>query len=348
MDRDQLEAVVAVARHASFTRAAEALAIGQPSVSRHVRRLEHELGVQLFERTTKRVVTTQAGIVLVDRAQQFLSALESLSRDMKRFSVAPRGLVRLGAWLSMSPGLPAILAEFVEANPDVDITIKEVNSPEIVAMLRSNDLDVGIATLGPDFDLHDLSHRVCVEEPFVLIVPPKSPYADRRSATFQDIADIPLIMHKPGSAIRRLIEHSFAASGRTPRVIVETNEMGAARRLVAQGIGAAIVPQSVAEVTGPAVGSLRLVPKLMRISILVWRRDVTDPAVHGFVEHMSSRAVNSIIQPPDDEALGSGLSDTSAPSAGSDSMAASSMSHRRRRSARGAQPRARGQSPNPL
>ncbi len=303
MDLRQFQAVLAVAHHRNFTRAAESLLVAQPAVSAQVRKLEQELGVRLFERTTRHVELTDAGRLVVDRAAAILAAVEALGRDVGHIASPRRGLVRIGAGFSYNAGLPSLLARFVEEHPDIDITMKEAGSVEMFDMLRARDLEVAFATLSPGLNLKELRHHVYVEEPFVLMVPPGSGLARKPTVAFHDIADLPLVMHQPGSAIRRLIEHAFAAIGRTARVIVETSGPGHARHLVAEGIGAAMVPLSVASGPGPEIRFVKVHPTLMRVSVLAWREDIANTAGRKFIEYVLEQPSSSIVSTPRDVAV---------------------------------------------
>jgi DNA-binding transcriptional LysR family regulator len=298
MDLKALQAVVAVAHHRNFTRAAEAMRIAQPALSAQVRRLEDELGLRLFDRTTRRVEPTEAGALVAQRAEAILGDVEALRRDLAALGHARRGLVRIGARVAVNLGLPALLADFVRAHPEIDITIREAYSAAMLDMLRARELDVAFAILSAELNLDGLRYEPYVEEPFVLIVPPASDLATRREVTFQQIADLPLVMHREGSAMRRMVDAAFAAAGTTPNVIVESNETGSARQLVAEGIGAAIVPESVAESPGPSVACLRLVPSPVRAGALVWRRGVEDASVSSFVSYILAQPPNAVVRPP--------------------------------------------------
>jgi DNA-binding transcriptional LysR family regulator len=296
MDIRGLQAVLAVAHHRNFTRAAAALGVAQPALSAQVRRLEEDLGLRLFDRTTRRVEPTPAGTLVVGRAEAILSAVEALSRDVATLGVARRGLVRIGARVAVNLGLPALLAEFVRAHPDIDITMREAYSSAMLDLLRARELDVAFAILNRELDMTGLQHEVYVEEPYLLIVPPGSELASSREVTFQQLADVPLVMHREGTAMRQMVDASFTAVGRTARVVVESNDTGSARELVAEGIGAAIVPQSVATSPGPQVACLRLAPNLQRVAAVVWRRGATDAPVARFIDYILSQPPGSIVR----------------------------------------------------
>src|ERR1700720_4185360 len=112
MDLRQLAYVDAVARTASFTRAAEELHIAQPALSQAIRTLEAELGVRLFDRTSRRVALTDAGSSFVEEARAILSRSAALQEDMTLYAGALRGRVRLSIWYHLDPSLPHFLWDF--------------------------------------------------------------------------------------------------------------------------------------------------------------------------------------------------------------------------------------------
>lgn len=287
MDIRQLEAVAAVARLGSFTRAAEELFVAQPALSATVRRLEDELGLRLFDRTTRRVALTPAGEAFVRRAERVLGDLREMRAEMADHAGAARGRLRVGAWYTVDPWLPEMLSPFHAAHPAVEVTVREVNSDRMLDLLRAGDLDVALPVLRPGLDLDEIELLPYIEEPFVLAAPPRSPLAAMRSVTLADIAGEPLITFNPGSSLRRLVEQAFAASGVEPRVALETIETSAARAMVSSGLGVAILPASVAARPGPPVVVIPLDAPPVRRSAVAWRKGPGSPARDAFLVAVS-------------------------------------------------------------
>lgn len=338
MDIRQLEAVLAVARHRNFTRAAESQGLTQSAISAQVRNLEAELGLRLFERTTRRVLLTDVGAVFVDRADRILSQISALSTEMQRREHPTRGLVKLGAWFSVNPGLAEVLADFVQLNPDIDMIIREAPSPQMLQMIRASELDAAFITLTDGMDLAGIEHHVYVEEPFVLLVPPKSKLAALRSVSFQDLEGTPLIMPTAGSANRRVFEDALMAHGLTARIVVETNETATARQLVSRGIGAAIQPECIAHAAGPRVHAVSFVPPLMRVSAMIWRKGPVDRILRTFMGHVL-KDPDRITRPRWDTPFGPSAADRNPVPGGPVSPEPSNVSRPRSRSRTGSRPR---------
>lgn len=283
VDVRQLEAVTAVARLGSFTRAADQLFVAQPALSATIKRVEDELGLRLFDRTTRRVAPTPAGEAFIRRAERILGELRELRAEMAEHAGATRGRLRLGAWYTVDPWLPDMLAPFHAAHPAVEVTVREVNSDRMLDLLRAGELDVALPVLRPGLDLEEIELLPYIEEPFVLAAPPGSSLAGMIAADLADVAGEPLVTFNPGSSLRRLVEQAFAAAGLEPRVALETIETGAARAMVSSGLGVAILPRSVATRPGPPVAVVPLVSPPVRRSAIAWRTGTGSPARDRFL-----------------------------------------------------------------
>lgn len=245
MDLRKLRYVEAVARHSNFTRAAAEVHVAQPALSRAIRELEAELGVQLFERTSRHVAITDAGQAFLVRARTILRDVDGLAYEMAEYAGAVRGRVRLGSWYHLDPQLPELLRVFVRENPLVDISIVERPTPEMLDNLREGELDVAFPVMTPEVDLRELEYVVVREEPFVMVVPASDPLAQLDAVPRATVASRPQIGFRPGTAIRYAFDLEAARAGVQVRVAVETNEVAAMVAFVSIGLGAAILTRSV-------------------------------------------------------------------------------------------------------
>jgi DNA-binding transcriptional LysR family regulator len=141
----QLEAFVAVARELHFGRAAQALHLGQPTVSDLIRRLEREVGATLFARTTRRVALTSAGVELLPRAVTVLADVAAAVAAVRRLAIGDAGTVRLGVTPPAAPVLvPHLLEVFAAQAPDVAVEVRRLWLPALTAALLDGSVDVGI------------------------------------------------------------------------------------------------------------------------------------------------------------------------------------------------------------
>src|ERR1044072_9097674 len=141
MDLRQIAYVEAVARNANFTRAAAELHVAQPALSVAIRRLEAELGVRLFERTSRGVSLTPAGAAFLDRAARVSREVDALADEMRDYAGGIRGRLRLSAWYHVEPDLVDFMRDFIAVDPLVEVSIQELAAPEALAALRAADID---------------------------------------------------------------------------------------------------------------------------------------------------------------------------------------------------------------
>jgi DNA-binding transcriptional LysR family regulator len=281
----QLEYFQAVARELHFTRAAAALRIAQPALSQHIRKLERQLGVTLFDRDRHRVALTPAGTALLDHAERILADVAAVEDEMRDWAGGIRGRIRVGTARGAATRLAAMLARFCAAHPAVDIELREETTDEMVADLHAGKLDVAtLAALPPLADTRLATHQL-PSEPLVLVTARSGPFARRRRIPLQALDGVDLALYGPGSAVRAIVVSALAAAGATPRTRFQTREYSTARILASAGLAVAILPRSIAEEPGHPVRVVRLDPEPAWTPALAWsaqRRPA--PALAAFLE----------------------------------------------------------------
>jgi LysR family transcriptional regulator, transcription activator of glutamate synthase operon len=290
MDLRQLRAVVAVADRRHFTRAAADLHVAQPALSQQVRRLEAELGLELFRRTSRSVALTQAGELIVPRARRILAEVDGIGADLDALRGVLTGQVAIGAMQSLGPfDLPGLMSGFHRAHPGVDLLLREDTTRRMHRMLAADELDLAVATLGDEPP--GLEIRLIYEEDLVLAVRPGHPLAARRRVAPGRLPDEPWVFFAPGSGLRALTERALEAAGITPRARFESNELSRVRALVSEGLGVAIMPRSDTEGAGPPVAALGIRPPALRRRVgLVWRAGRRrPPAAEAFLQFALER-----------------------------------------------------------
>src|ERR671916_701738 len=150
MELRQLRAFVQVANAGTFTRAAEELHLAQSAVSQAVGRLEAELGFELLRRTSRGVELTEAGAVVFERAREIVASADAIRSDLAALTGLLEGTVALGTMLPPGPiSLPELLAGFHASHPGIGLHVREGSAPEILALLRRDELDVALLGLPP-------------------------------------------------------------------------------------------------------------------------------------------------------------------------------------------------------
>jgi DNA-binding transcriptional LysR family regulator len=279
-----LRTLQAIARHASFSRAAQALNLTQPAVSMQVRHLERALGLPLLERVGKRAFPTRAGELLLAHADRALRELEAGVERVQQLRGVVAGRVRLGTSASISIYLlPPALRRFRARYPEAEVVVVTGNASEITRAIVANTLDVGIVSL-------PVRDRELVVTPFfrdelVAIVGRESARRRPRTIDAPTLAGHPLILFEAGATLRRIIDGWFHRAGVAPRSPMELGNTEAIKKLVEAGLGLSVTSwfSVKSEVRAGALRAIRLTPPLERRIGLVRRRDKPPaPALDAF------------------------------------------------------------------
>jgi DNA-binding transcriptional LysR family regulator len=209
-----------VARRLNFSRAAEELHLSQPAVSRHIRVLEAELGVLLFQRLGSQVELTDAGRIVADYAQRVSLLTEEVRRVLGELAGLQRGYLRLGA--STMPGLYvllAVLARFQEKYPGIEASLSITNSADVTRRLLSGEFDLGF--IGVQAEAPRLQVRPFTDDEIVLVTPPGHAFNQLQDFSPEMLAGETLIVREPGSSTRQIVEAHLAQWGMKPKRVLE-------------------------------------------------------------------------------------------------------------------------------
>jgi molybdate transport repressor ModE-like protein len=233
-----LASLLAIAEHGSVSAAARARGLTQPSISRQVQELERQLGVHLVERTSQGARLTPAGEILADGARDILSGLSSLPERVKARQGEVSGRVRVGTTDSIGIYvLPKLLAQFVEDNPRIDVQLVCASSPQLMAMLLDDELDVAIGTT----EHPKLSCERLFQNPLVLAYSPEIP-EERVPTSIQELAEQRIVTFDKGLTIRNLIDQAFARAGFTFKPVMSLSNVEVIKAMVKAGLGYGIIP----------------------------------------------------------------------------------------------------------
>jgi DNA-binding transcriptional LysR family regulator len=280
MNLEQLRSFVEVARFGNFTRAAEELYLAQPSLSRQIAALEHDLGAELLHRARGGSTLTVAGESLLPLARRMLADAESVRRELAELAGLERGRVRLGATPTLCISLVAeVLNAFHAEHPGIELHLSEQGSRRLLDELAGGELDLALvtttdATTAERFDVTPL----LVEELVVVSSATAPPVTSHDSIRLADVADLPQIVFSSTYDLRATTDAAFSAAGLEPQVVLEGAEMDAVLRFVERGLGVAIVPAMVL-IDRPGLRSVRLeAPTLERTISLARPADVAATA----------------------------------------------------------------------
>ena len=279
MEFRHLRSMEAVARHRSFTKAAEELHVAQSAISQQIRRLEAELGIEIFRRNSRSVELTDEGELLLAQASRVLAEVDDLHVQLEELTGLVRGTVRLGGIYPFGPyDLYGVLAAFREKHPGVAIHMVEDTQEQMLAMVREDELDCAFASVDPDAIGRDFAGTLLWEDEFVVVCAPDHPLAARKHITYEQIASEDLITHRDNSALRLRLETTLGTKGLEPRIAFVCTEMNAARDLASKGLGVAVLPRSVAEHEGAPIALRPFRPEPITWPVsLVWRAGRRQP-----------------------------------------------------------------------
>jgi DNA-binding transcriptional LysR family regulator len=293
MDLQALRYFVEVARRQGFTRASESLHVTQPAISKKVKALEDELGAPLLLREGRRVRLTDAGRLVLERAQGVLDALRGLEEEVVELSSLRRGRLRIGMPPVVGVAfLPTLLAEYHQQYPGIALELREEGSHDIEARVLNRDLDVGAVVLPTD-------ERAFATMPFVreelrAVFHPSHPLARRRTVGLRELAEVPFVLYRPEFALHGHIIDACRRAGFKPTVVSESSHWDFIVAMVAANIGMALLPETICrKLDRRQVRTIRMeAPTISWNVALIWRRDrQLPPATRAFLELAGRRLV---------------------------------------------------------
>jgi DNA-binding transcriptional LysR family regulator len=292
MELRHLRYFVAVAEELSFNRAAQRLRISQPPLSNQIKQLEEELGVQLFERSSRGVRMTEAGEALLDEARRIFVQLEQTTRVVQRVGHGEVGRLTLGFVPSASNEmLPSILRTFRHRYPEVELFLREMRPDRVVQRLHDQQIDAGFLYL----PLDDASLNVeCVSrEPLVLALPESHRLASKPRIALQALTEEPFILparySMPG--LYGQVTKACHQAGFVPRAVQkDVWLMQTIVGLVAGNIGVALVPASLRNLRRRGVVSKQVYGLSPTVELgMVWRRNDLGAVLHSFLRVVRSQ-----------------------------------------------------------
>ncbi|MCC2674547.1 MAG: LysR family transcriptional regulator YbhD [Ramlibacter sp.] len=287
-----MEAFVSVATLRSFARAADALSVTSPALTRRLNNLESQLGVQLLERTTRSVALTAAGASFLPRARHLLDELSTTFREISASGQAQRGTVTIACVPTVGVQfLPSVLHEYSRRHPDNRIRILDHTSYGVSEAVQQREAEFGINMA--DVQFSDLDSTPFLSDRFGLICRQDHPLARKRKLQWGQLEGHALIVPGGGSSNRPLLDTVLGPLNIHLPATYEVQRSATAVGLVAQGLGAAIVPQL--SIQPGAYPQLRLValvePIVERTFVLLRRRGaVLSPAAQALHDLILTRA----------------------------------------------------------
>ena len=296
LDLVSLSLFLQVADSGSISGGAERARLAVGAASRRVTDLEAALGTPLLERHSRGVTLTPAGQALRGHARRILADVDHLAADLSDHAAGVVGVVRLWANTSaVTQFLPEAIAAFVQREPGIRLELEEADSDAVVLAVLDGRADLGLfADRTPTLGLQTLPWR---EDRLVLVLPAGHPKARRAALDFAEVADEDFVSLSAGTSLAQRLQAESAASGRRLKVRIQVRSFDAMCRMVAAGLGVAVLPDAA---VGPHLRSmgLRAVPlrdAWARRGLLAGARDLAalPRPVRAWLDHLMESAASA-------------------------------------------------------
>jgi DNA-binding transcriptional LysR family regulator len=290
----RLQVFYTVARHLSFTKAAEQLFMTQPAVTFQIKQLEEQFSARLFERSHGKIALTPAGRLVMEYAGRILGLSEEMETRVAELNGTMSGPLLLGASTTIAEFiLPRILGEFKVEHPQVHAHLTVGNSETIESRVADHALDLGL--IESPSHLPALATEVCCEDELVLICQPVHRFAKAAAVKAQDLAGEPFVSRELGSGTREFMDQYLRSCDVAPEDLNMVMELGspeAIKGVVETGLGVSIVSHAtvVKELKLGTLAAVRLAPRLIRtFSIVQSREKFRSRLLTTFIEFAGAR-----------------------------------------------------------
>jgi len=245
----QLEVFSAIARHGSFTRAAEELFLTQPTVSMQIKKLTDTVGLPLLEQVGKKIYLTDAGRALEAMARQLFEQFENFEMTLADLKGLKQGRLRLAVVTTAKYFAPRLLGPFCQQYPGIDVSLKVSNRERVIERLAENQDDLYI--LGQPPEEIDAVAEPFLENPLVVLAPANHPLAGKKKISLKRLVDEPFLMREPGSGTRKAVERLFAERNLIMKVRMELGSNEAIKQAIVGGLGLSVLSRHTLALDAP-------------------------------------------------------------------------------------------------
>lgn len=236
----QMKCVVAIDKYRNFSIAADSCYLSQSSLSQQISNLEKEIGIRLFNRTTKGIVVTEAGEEFIRSAKEILHSVESLEQKMNSYSGMLRGTINVGAISSLEKiEFGKLISKFYEDNPGLTINVCRGNSITLLEDLERQNIDIAFLTRPATGNYPNVHFETIGFDEYLLAVPENHPIAKSDVVDLADLKNEKFIIHEQNQAVSGLCLRACAAAGFEPNIICRIDAATISLNLVRSGMGLA-------------------------------------------------------------------------------------------------------------
>ena len=291
-----MRSFIAVAKLGSFTRAAEFLHVSQPTLTVQIKRLEDALQLRLFDRNPRSVNLTRVGRDLLPAFERSLQDLDSVLSDVKNVSSARLGVVRIAALPSFAAGLlPDSIRRFRKQNPGASFAVKDVIASALLALVRSDDVDLGLT--GGNVDFPDIEVLFETSDEMNVVYPEGHPIGKFSRITAERLAQYPIVMMDTRTSVRAVTDQAFGKAKLMPVPAAEATYMMTAIGMVRAGLGITLLPGSAREIAAePSVRSKKINdPNFSRpVSLIKKKNRTLPPLSKAFADHLARENAGAV------------------------------------------------------
>ncbi len=274
MDIRQIQVFNAIAKHLSFTKAADELYLTQSSISKIIKSLEDELGMVLFYRSP-RIQLTDVGQAFRNKTEQLLGLIESIPHEIQEIAALNQGVLRIGVPpLTGSTFFPEIVGEFRSLHPNIEMRIIQVRSSRIIQLMEERILDIGIVSTPPK-DPENYHMMPFLNSPLEVGINLLNPLSDRSSLTLKDLKNEAFIMVHQDLSIYDMIMSRCQENHFIPNVICQSSQQDFIIEMVSANMGITLLPESITlKVHRPELQFIPLVDPPINLNLMViWKKD---------------------------------------------------------------------------
>ncbi|NOV00409.1 LysR family transcriptional regulator [Paenibacillus planticolens] len=274
MDIRQLQYLLEIAKHMNFTKAAEALHVTQPTLSKMVKNIEEELGATLFDRSGKYVQLTDSGQAAVQQIGVIMQAVQDLHLVLDDVANLKKGTITIGLPPVVgSVFFARVIAKFQTLHPGIHFRIVEEGAKHVESLVHNRKLDLGVV-VGP-VDTSAFETLPFMYQKLALIIHREHPLAKQSSVSLLQLRSEPFILFPSGYAVRNHVMHACRTVGFEPSVVYESSQWDLLAEMVASKAGISIVPETIcSKITSPEVLTLPLIePSIPWDLVIIWPKD---------------------------------------------------------------------------
>jgi len=273
MDIRHLKYFIEVARQQSFSRAAEKLHISQSAISKMIKDLEQEIGLLLFNRSSKYIHLTATGEIFLLRAQEIVALFENLILDVDNEAKLDKGKISIGLPpITGATPFAQLLGKFKKRYPQIGIVLFEYGSKTIELGIQDSSLDIGIICNSKNIDAYH--SFTLANDPLWVIVHPEHPISKRSGVELASLCNEQFVIYREDFSLHHDIVNGCKAAGFQPNIILETSQRELMTQIVAANLGIALLPSKTCEEMDPRyLTAIPLIePKIYHQMSIIWKK----------------------------------------------------------------------------